>query len=47
MKTTSGCNQIHQVAGLVQERGNSIANAMEFHLSGTNPLKFSSIAYEM
>ena len=30
----------HQIDGLVQERCNSIANAMELHLSCTNPLKY-------
>ena len=30
----------HQIDGLVQERRNSIANALELRLSCTNPLKF-------
>ena len=31
----------YQIDGLMQERGNSIANALELRLSGTNPLKYS------
>ena len=31
----------HQIDGLVQERCNSIANALELRLSCTNPLKSS------
>ena len=35
-------NQLHQIDGLVQERHNSIANALELHLSCTNPSKYNS-----
>ena len=41
-ETTLQCNIVfHWLDGLVQERRNSIANALELHLSCTNPLKWS------
>ena len=33
-------SMLHNIAGLVQERCNSIANALELHLSCTNPSKW-------
>ena len=40
------CKHCNHINGLVQERRNSIANAMELRLSNTNPLKWLITHYQ-